>query len=368
MIKTFFFTLSLAVLLSSGAFAQEKKGPPITTVGTDKVAYRQIAQTIPLSGRLVSLQTGQVAARINAPVGNIVVEVGDQVQQDQLLVELVAERLKHQKDLALGEAERTAAALRTTRAELNIVSAELKRLERLKKSAAFNQARFDDQRLKVLKAQSAIGEAQAAVRKANADLALAELNLDHTQIRAPFSGTITTKLVNAGDYVNVGQAVLQLVNAEKLEVEADVPNAYLNTLKPGIEVAAQLADKQMLSFKVRAVVPDENPLTRTRAVRFSALSDLSSFALASNQTIKVLLPVGKQTKALSVHKDAILNKKGKQVVYALKDGKAHITPVKLGEALGGYFAVVSGLSEGDIVVVRGNERLRPGQAIQSKGE
>lgn len=346
---------------------EEKKAPPATMVGADTVSFRSMSQTIPVSGRLVARQSGVVAARINAPVDQMLVEVGDKVFEGQPLVRLVSDRLSYQKELALGELERSEAALQTAKAQVNIVSQELKRIERLRKSAAFNQARYDDKRLESLKARSAMGEAEAAVRKAKADLALAELDLTYSEIKAPYPGTITQRFVDRGDYVSVGQTVLNIINANNLEIEADVPSNRIQALQVGVLVNAELGNQKNVALKVRAVVPEENPLTRTRAVRFTPDFNLDDYQLASNQTLNVLIPLGPKKDVLSVHKDAVLNKKGATLVYVIKDGLATITPIQLGEAFGSYFVVNSGLTDGDQVVTRGNERLRPNQPVKAMG-
>ena len=69
---------------------------------------------------------------------------------------------------------------------------------------------------------------------------------------------------------------------------------------------------------------------------------------------------------LSVHKDAVINRRGKQIVYVVQEGKAAMRPVQLGEAVGARMEVLRGLAQGDLVVVRGNERLRPGQDVRYK--
>lgn len=355
------------VLFSGTPLAQDKKAPRVTMVGADPVEYRTMSQTVPITGRLVARQSGVVAARINAPVAEMLVEVGDKVFEGQPLVRLVSDRLEHKKSLALGSLQRAQAALQTAKAQRNIVTQELQRLERLRKSAAFNQARYDDKRLETLKASSAMEEAEAAVRTAKADLALAELDIAYSEIKAPYPGTITRRHVDRGDYVSVGQTVLNLINANNLEIEADVPAARVAGLNEGTPVNATLANGASVALKVRAVIPEENPLTRTRAVRFTPDFQQTDYKFASNQTLTVLIPQGQARKVLSVHKDAILNKKGGTVVYAIKDGQAKLSPVKLGEAIGSYFEVLSGLEDGDQVVTRGNERLRPNQPVQAMG-
>ena len=118
--------------------------------------------------------------------------------------------------------------------------------------------------------------------------------------------------------------------------------------------------------RVRAVVPAENTQTRTRKVRFVPEFPPGTKGLASNQSVTLQLPVGRNGNVVTVHKDAILNRKGDNLVFLVEDGKAVSRPVRLGEAVGSRFIVLGGLQPGDLVVVRGNERLIPGQAISFK--
>ena len=114
---------------------------------------------------------------------------------------------------------------------------------------------------------------------------------------------------------------------------------------------------------VRAIVPEENPLTRTRQVRFTPDIALNGRVLAVNQSVVVHLPQGPYREVVTVHKDAVITRQGQTFVYLAADGKADIRPVQTGAAVGGRFEVISGVAPGDLAVIRGNERLRPGQAV-----
>ena len=80
-----------------------------------------------------------------------------------------------------------------------------------------------------------------------------------------------------------------------------------------------------------------------------------------------MIPVGEAREVVTVHKDAILNRPNGSVVFVVVDGQAMIRPVMLGESVGSRVAVSDGLAPGDLVVVRGNERLRPGQPVRHNG-
>ena len=127
-------------------------------------------------------------------------------------------------------------------------------------------------------------------------------------------------------------------------------------------VSAVIDGQEPLSAKVRAIVPQENALSRTRAVRFSPDFDPALAGAAAGAAVTVRVPVGAPRDVVTVHKDAIVQQGG-AVVYAVKDGKAARTPVQLGESAGNRFVVKSGVKPGALVVVRGNERLADGQNV-----
>lgn len=356
--------LLVSLFSSSIVMAQDKSnGPSSTGVGVEQVVMQEMTQTIPITGRFIAKESGVVAARINGAIEDVKVQVGETVFLGQVLVSLVSDRLSYQRDLNKAELAGAKAELETAQAQLAITAQELKRLSNLRKSAAFNQARYDDKRLEHVKNQSAVTVAEAAVRRAEAELQLAALDLEHSQIRAPYPATVTKKFVEKGAYVSIGQNVLELTNAKDLEIEADVPTRAAESLKQGTMVLADLGEDKGLETRVRAVVPDENPMTRTRAVRFTPGKLKADLQVASNQTVTLHVPLGGARDIVAVPKDAIINKNGGRFVYVLEDGKANIRPVELGLASGGYFEVLQGLKPEETVVVRGNERLRPGQAI-----
>ena len=213
-------------------------------------------------------------------------------------------------------------------------------------------------------ARSAAAEAEASRAQARANLKLAEIDLRYAKIRAPFPGVVSMRHTEVGSYLNVGDPVLTLIDDQRLEIEADVPAERISGLDAGAAVSFRIDGSSLLRATVRAVIPEENPMTRTRAVRFTPDFGGRRARLATNQSVTLHLPVGTARTVVTVHKDAILNRADKTVVFVVAGEKAQMRPVRLGDAVGGRFEVLSGLDSGDLVVVRGNERLRPGQKVR----
>lgn len=357
----------ILVVVLSAPWAVRAQGKT-ARVEVDTVIVEPLTQTVPALGRFVARQSGPVAALVGGPIAEVLVEVGDRVAKGDVLVRLSTDISVGNRNLREAELREKQAALETARAQEKLASLELRRLENLKKSAAFSQARYEDKVAEVARYGSEVAEADAAVIRAAANLALAELDLARAEIHAPYNSVVVALHATEGAYVNTGAPVVGLVNDESLEIEADVSAERLAGLVTGREVGIRLDDGQRFTAIVRSVIPTENALTRTRPVRFTPNMDgVEGLRLATDQSVTVLLPVGESRPVVSVHKDAVIARGAGYMVFVVVGGKAEPRPVRLGEATGVRVEVLSGLAPGDLVVVRGNERLLPGQPVTYTG-
>ena len=360
--------LTAPLVLSSPALAQKKgdnKGRPATVV-VNPVIEESTRQTVPVLGRLVAQNSGVVSALIKGVVADMRVHVGDRVKAGDVIAVLAPNALKWLRDLRAAQIKSAEADLANARAQATLRRQELARLENLRKSSAFSPARFEDATQELAKAESGAARAQSDVAVAKANLNLADIDLANAHVQAPYEGVVTATHTAVGTYLNVGQPVATLIDDHSMEIEADVPANRVIGLTPGTMVNFTLTGDEERFAVVRAQVPEENPLTRTRKVRFSPAEGALDASAAANQSVSIAIPAGPMRQVITVHKDAVLNKGGQRVVFLVTDGVANIRPVELDEASGGRFIVRSGLAAGDMVVVRGNERLRPGQAVTAQ--
>ena len=207
----------------------------------------------------------------------------------------------------------------------------------------------------------------ARKERAEANLALAEIDLYYAEVRAPYDGVVTLEHTETGSWVTSGGPVVSMVGDRQLEIEADVPATRIPALESGMVVSIELDDGSLHQAVVRAVVPEENPLTRTRQVRFTPDVEMADRTLAVNESVVLQVPAGPYREVVTVHKAALLTRQGQTFVYIAADGKANIRPVKTGVAVGGRFEVISGVASGELAIIRGNERLRPGQDVTVAG-
>ncbi len=336
-------------------------------VAVDAVIEEPLRQTQPIEGRFVARRSGPIAAQSRGAVMEMLVSVGDRVEKGAVLAELDTDRLEAEAQRQRANVGYRQAQVAGAKARYQQAEQELSRMQKLRKSSAFSLAKLDDLTSAALVARLEITEASAVLETAKADLALATLNLDRARITAPFAGVVARRYIQPGAFVSDGTPVVDLIDDRSLEIEADVPSSRIPGLVAGLPVTVELNGLEPRKAIVRAVIPQENAMSRTRAVRFTPQFDPSIDNAATGAAATVRVPVGAARNVLTVHKDAVIEQGG-YYVYVVEEGKAIRKRVLVGESSGGRFVVLEGLEAGMLAVVRGNERLRPGQPVTTGGK
>ncbi|MFT5510427.1 MAG: RND family efflux transporter MFP subunit [Hyphomicrobiaceae bacterium] len=351
------------LMMAQGASAQKRAA----AVFVDIVDQRLIRDTQAVIGRLVATRRSDIATRIAGIVGQVNFKVGDRVAREHMLVTLDASQKdieKRANQAAIAAAE---AGLSVARAKLKLAELAFRRQSDLKSSTAFSRSRFDDAKQTVAQLHSELGQADAQLQMAKVGLDRADYELKHMVIVAPFDGIVIARQAQPGQYMQAGGTIATLLDINDLEVSADVPGVIANTLRPGAKLDAVFESGVVRQVVVRTAIPVQNGSTRTRQVRFKVeLADMKPSQIAVGATVTLKVPVSAERTVMTVPKDALLRGRGGWKVFAVKDNKAVSTPVVLGQAVGDRMEVVSGLKQSDVVVVRGNERLRPGQKVRPK--
>lgn len=340
------------------------QGSNIMLVGVEKVRSVRLTQTVPIVGRLVSLRVGDIAARVAGPVESIMVEIGDRVRKGDVIAILDPEILLAELQLTQSQLAEAGAELKTWAAEKQVAATELRRQERLRKSAAFSQAKFEDAQKQIAVAEARVERARANVAIKRSILQRKQIDVEYAVVRAPYAGVVIRRYTEAGAYVVKGAPLVRLIDDRALEVEAAVPYKRVNGLPPGRQVEFELDDGSRHRATVRAILPSENPQTRTRTVRLVPQFNEIRRPLAESQSVVVAVPISDDRRVLTVHKDAILKRPSGDLVYVVKDSIAEARTVRLGVAIDSRVEVLSGLKEGESVVIRGNERLQHGAKVR----
>ncbi|MEM9475761.1 MAG: efflux RND transporter periplasmic adaptor subunit [Pseudomonadota bacterium] len=356
--------LPAAAFLLTAALAAsvEAQGRP-AGVGVADVELRQLTETVPVFAEVVTVREGNIAARVSGTVDTVHVLAGRSVNAGDPLASLdteLAEIELRQAEARLSEAN---AGITVAQARRDRLQNALERVERLRGTNAFSAGRFDEAQGEFFQANGQIAEAEARVLSAEAAIAEVRYRIAQAEIVAPYSGVVLSVETNAGEFIASGAPVVRLLDAGALEVEASVPSRFISALTEGQKVRASSDDGATMDLEVRAILPLEEIMTRTRPVRFTAASDGALARAAVGQSITVDIPITTAREVVAVPKDALVQGPGGWTVFVAVDETAQPRPVQIGAAMDTWFEVLSGLEPGETVVIRGNERLRPGQPI-----
>jgi RND family efflux transporter MFP subunit len=340
-------------------------------VPVEPVRLEPVQEQRLVTGELRAARRSKVAAQEPGLLIELQVEEGRRVKKGDVLARLDARRL----DVALREVEAEVEAVEGLIEERKVTcqwrtrDLELYR-ESHERGAANPKELFDAEfTLHVAEARLRQAERQRAVTQARVDL-LEERLADMT-IAAPFDGVVVDRHAELGEWVGEGDSVVELVSTGRIEAWLDVPQKYFNAVaqrQVAITIDIEAAGKSITADQPR-VIPQVDP--RARAFSVIATLDDAGGLLAPGMSVTAWAPTGRTGQKLTIPKDALLrNETGAYVYVARGEGRggdsadgparAMMVRVEVLFSLGDRMVVEStGIKEGDLVVVEGNERLHP---------
>jgi RND family efflux transporter MFP subunit len=337
------FLLVFLLLISSSANAGGGMPPAIVQV-EDAISI-EIAPYIWVTGTVIGRFDSKISAEVEGVLDSVL-EVGDQVNENEVVAEIDSTRYQ----LALDE---ISAEVKPIETMVEFYRKEAERLEKLAKqnNAARNQL---DQ------TQANHDESLAKIKIVKAKLAMARDELNKTTVRAPFSGVITERYKTPGERVEAGEQIIRLINTDKIEVQARIPQESFQYIKVGDSLTIKGPSGE-IKGAVRAAIPVGDDVSRLYEIRVEFNNDRWSAGTA----VQVASPTNKKQNVIAVPRDALVIRQSGVVVYRINnENQAELIPVKTGVANTTHIQVIGDINENDKIVVRGNERLRPGQAVQ----
>jgi RND family efflux transporter MFP subunit len=351
-LKPHSLALLLAASLLAGCGGHEEPAKP---AAAPRVMHAEIGEVTltcvpayhPMPASLVAVDQVRVASRLMGYLRSVDVVEGQRVAVGQKLFSVDPVDVQ-------GQVEQTRAGVKQAEDALADATLEYRRFEALFKEDAVTRQQFEKMKLQRDLAQSRLAQARAG-------LASATGQLRYATVVSPIAGVVTKKLANAGDLATPGNPVLVVENPERLQVETQVPESLLSTLKPGSSVPVQVdGQTQTLSAKVARISPAADPVSRTFLVKL----DVSAAGLRSGLFARVLFPQGER-ETLLAPAGAIVHRAGIDGMFVVgADGIAQFRMVRIGEIRDGRVEVLSGLSAGERVVRGGAEKLESGDSVR----
>lgn len=342
-----------------GAAAQ-----PAANVRLDAVREEVVAQRRDATGQIVTLRRSVVATQEPGLVLEMDLELGDTVEAGEIIARLDDDRARLEVQRWEARIEADNALVEQREAEKDRAERDLGRIQQLATRASAGESELDQARTEVQSRKAQLSEAKATLRTSQAELALAKRTLEDMTIRAPFDGRVVSKLTEAGQWVGQGDGLVTIVSLTQLEARADIPERSVGALQVGdgvIELKIPALDKRLSGQLIR-IVPEADSLSRLFPIRIRV--EDPEGRLRPGMSLTAVVPTGESGPALTISEDAILRNAAGEYVYFDAGGTAQIAPITRLFAANGRVAVRSQvLRPGMLLVVEGNERMYPTQAL-----
>lgn len=334
----------LLMLFAVSAGAQQTK--PELPVVMVEVAQASVARVAPrrwVPGSVVSRNDARLATSAAGRL-EYVAEVGTRIRAGERVAKLEDEAVRLRVEDAKAEVMRI-------EAQRAMSERQLQRIEQLANNS-ISQTQLDEVRSQLAMLTAQLQQAQVRHRSAKHDL-------EQTEVRAPFSGVVTERLAQRGEYVATGASIARLVDTVHVEARVQAPLALLSSVKPSMELPIKVGNRQ-IPAKVRTVVP----VGEERSRQFELRMVLADSVFNVGSALEVGLPERAATDALVVPRDAIaVRQTGDYLMRIRGDNMAERVAITSLTTDGDLVTIDGPVSAGDVVVVRGVERLQDGQRV-----
>ncbi len=316
---------------ASGGFSM----PPMP-VEVAHAKVQKITDQFEAVGTIESIEAVTVVSEIDAAVMSLPFEEGERIKAGQLIAKLDDSQL----------------------------AAEVERTEALRDQ---NQATYN--RVKAIVDQKAgtpqdLDNAAAALKVAEANLALAKARFAKTRIVAPFDGRIGVRQVSVGTFLRAGQKIAEIANLDNMRVSFSVPEGYLAQLRRGAEVTVSTPahPEQQVKGKIFAIEPVVDPATRNGEVAARVPNPGQIFL--PGMSANITADLSERADAITIPNEAVFANGDQSFVYVVKpDSTVSRVAITLGTQRADVVEVVNGLDAGATVVRAGHQKLSDGARV-----
>jgi RND family efflux transporter MFP subunit len=390
-----------------GSKANVRKDEPANTqpvaieVTTAAAIKRELPRFFEATGSLAGDEQTDVAPQTSGKVVAVGVDIGSYVRRGQMLVRLDDAELKLRVAQASAQVEQAKAAVRqaeekiglrpgqafdpnrvaevaAAKVTLDLAQKNLQRAEKLIESGDVSRSFYDEQRARrdQLKEQYEVALAQARqnyagvdvartnVANAQAQLGLAQKNLQYAVIPAQIDGYVTERTADLGEYVSPQQKVATLVRTNPLRIRIDIPEQAIPEVKVGQSVSITTSAWPDKNFAGRVARIAPNVTAQSRTFTVEAQIENNGNALKPGQFATVRILQERADPAVLVPARAVVNEAGVNRVYVIKNGHAEQRLVQTGQTDGDLIEIRNGVAADEQVATSNLEQLTDGIAVK----
>lgn len=358
-----FFGFRLYSELSGGGGGGRPSGDA-TLVSVEAVRVASIRETVVTVGSLRAQERVDVTPRVNGRLLERLVDLGDNVSAGQLIARLDDDEIRQQVQQAEARLTVSEATVTQRAAELENARIVLERAQGLRDTELISAQDFEAARTRYDVAVSQLALANAQVTQSVAGLEELKIRLDQTRIVAPISGVVGRRFVDVGAMLSASTPIVTLINIDQVILVGNVSEQELTKISVGnaASVTVDAIPDARFEGDVARISPLLDPQTRTGEVEIRI--DNPDAVLKAQMFARATLELPSQRAALLVPRQGVVYRGDRAGVYLVSDEVARFQPIETGLTQGQDVEVISGLTDGQVVVTEGSNLLRDGDAIR----
>lgn len=328
----------------------------LAEVDVAPVKERVLARSLPLSGSMSPVVQATVKSKVSGEVEQVTVREGQDVRQGDVIARIDTRNMQAQYDREL-------AAVDKARADLDLATLNRDKNRSLLEQKYISQNTYEQ-------TESAHAASVANFKLAEAQARMVKINLEDAVVRAPFSGTIATRLVQPGEKVSQDSSIVSLVDLRQMLLEAAVPAAEIPSVRIGQSVSFRVGGFGDREFTGEVQRINPTTVEGSRAITIYIAVPNADRALKGGMFAQGQLVIDSTKPVLSIPQMAARQEAGASFVYTLEEGKIVRKPILLGQRVQGqdFVEVKEGLSAGERVVVADIGETKPGARAFVRGE
>lgn len=317
--------------------AADKNGAKSTLVTVTTVKNAAVKMTEEAIGSLEGVTDPTVAAEIAARVIDVHVTIGSKVKKGQLIATLDATDFGLQRNEQQAEVARIQALIDN---QAKIVARDQTLVN--KNFISQNAVDNDISQQNVLKQQLQAAKARAASINHNGS---------KSKVYAPVSGTIEQRVAGPGDYLRVGDPIVQIVSSQRLRAHLPFPERIGALLKAGLKIRLTTPTSPNA---VETVIHELKPMITADNRTVDVIADvIDAPGWLAGASVTGIVTLGEEASAMMIPEQSLILRPAGEVVYVVRDNIAHQAVVKTGVRQNGQIEVLEGLNENDLIVVDG---------------
>lgn len=336
-------SLPLLIFLHACASRANETAPATTAIAAAPgipadahvVAPGEVKQLIEITGTLAANQEVAISSELTKKVVNVPVKEGNIVAKGTLLFQLDDADLQ----------------------------AQLERLHQQEKLAALNEARLKDLIAHDAASQQDYDQAATNLAVLKAEIRQLQTTIDKTRIRAPFAGRIGIIRTYPGALVSPSTPLTTIVDDAQLKVEFSVPEKYANLVTPGKQQTFTV-EADSTAYKATVISKESYVDQSTRTLLVRALTPNTQHKLVVGQSARLAIALRTSGDAMQVPSQSLMPSSQGYSVFLLKNGKAQLAPVEVGQRDANNVQITSGIQVGDTVITSNQLRLTPSSDVR----